>query len=430
MAQGYLRHELDEPASFELFVRALPPERRFLVACGLEHAVDHLEALDVGDDGVDGLASLGRFDDALLGRLRELRFTGDVWAVPEGEFVFAGEPLLRVTAPLVEASLVETALLNLVGHATVVASKAARVALACGGRPFVDYGARRAHGPDAALLGARAAWVGGAAGTSLVAAGLAFDIPLSGTMAHAFVQRFPTESEAFLAYGRSGLGEVTLLLDTYDTEAAALVGVDVTHALAAEGIVVGAVRLDSGDLRVLSGSVRRILDDGGCRDVRIVVSGDLDEERIAALLAAGAPIDGFGVGTRLAVSADAPSLSIVYKLVEDRDGPTAKRSPGKATLPGRKQVWRFRDEDGCLRRDVVGLADEPGADGGTPLLQRVMAGGRRLGPAAPLSEARQRCHDALGSLPPVLRALEPWSAPPYPVDLSPGLSALVAGRVP
>jgi nicotinate phosphoribosyltransferase len=422
MGASYLALGLDGPATFELFVRSLPDSRRFLVACGLEPALDHLDALTPTPAELDWLAGTGRFGPELLDRLARLRFTGDVWAVPEGELVFPGEPLLRVTAPMVEASLVETALLNLVGHSTMVASKAARVALAAGHRPFVDFSARRDHGPSAALLGARAAWVAGAAGTSLVSAGMAYGLPLSGTMAHAYVLRLGDEEEAFVAYGRAARGEVTLLIDTFDTVEGARRAVSAARALAAEGVEVTGVRLDSGDLVACSTAVRGVFDEAGFPDVRIVVSGDLDEHEVARLLEAGAPVDAFGVGTRMGTSADAPALGVVYKLVADVDGPRAKRSPGKVTLPGAKQVWRRSGPDGVPVGDVLALEDEEVADA-TPLLEQVVAGGRRLR-RPPLAEARERCAAGLATLPGWLRHLDVTPAPAFPVELAPGLHAL------
>jgi nicotinate phosphoribosyltransferase len=422
MSASYLELGLDGAATFELFVRSLPERRRFLVASGLEPALDHLDHLTPSPAECDWLEATGRFGPELLERLAGLRFTGDVWAVPEGELVFAGEPLLRVTAPLVEASVVETALLNLVGHSTMVASKAARVALACSGRPFVDFAARRDHGPSAALLGARAAYVGGAAGTSLVSAAMAYGLPLSGTMAHAYVLRLGDEEAAFRAYARAARGEVTLLIDTYDTEEGARKAARVARELATEGRFVSGVRLDSGDLVEGARVVRAVLDDAGCTDVRILASGDLDEYVIAHLVAAGAPVDAFGVGTRLGTSDDEPSLGVVYKLVADVDGPRAKRSPGKVTLPGAKQVWRRRDGRGAPVADVLALEDEV-VGGAEPLVRQVVAGGRRL-VRPPLAEARERCAAALGSLPPELRSLAAEPAPPFPVELAPGLHAL------
>jgi nicotinate phosphoribosyltransferase len=417
MAAAYQAEGIDHEATFELFVRRLPAERRFLVAAGLDDALAGLEGLGFAEHEVDYLAGLDVFPEPFIERLAHLRFTGQVWAVPEGEVVFDGEPIVRVTAPLVEAQLVETFLLNAIASRTMLASKAARVAIACGGRAFVDFSARRDHGVDAAMAAARGAWIAGAAGSSLVAAGQRWGIPLSGTMAHSFVMSFDDERDAFRAYARSFPQGTVLLIDTYDTVEGARNAADVALELAGEGIHISGVRLDSGDLGALAVDVRSVLDAAGLHDVQILVSGDLDEHRIAGLLAAGAPIDAFGVGTQLGTSGDAPALGAVYKLVDDANGPKMKLAEGKVTLPGRKQVWRFDD------RDVVGLHDED-VRAARPLLIRVMDGGRRLGPPETLDTIRQRCVATLAALPPHVRALEPASDPQWPVDVSDGLRAL------
>jgi nicotinate phosphoribosyltransferase len=418
MAAAYQAGGIDHEATFELFVRSLPAQRRFLLAAGLDDALDGLESwrFDAGD--VAYLDGLGTFPPGFVDRLADLRFTGEVWAVPEGEAVFAGEPLVRVTAPLVEAQVVETWLLNRIASQTMLASKAARVALACGDRSFVDFSARRDHGVDAAMAAARAAWMCGAVGTSLVAAGRRFGIPLSGTMAHSFVMSYDDERDAFRAYARSFPHAVVLLIDTYDTVDGARNAAHVAHELAGDGIAIAGVRLDSGDLGVLSGQVRSVLDDAGLADVDILASGDLDEHKIAALLTAGAPIDAFGVGTQLGTSADAPTLGAVYKLVEDADGPKMKLASGKVTLPGRKQVWRLGD------RDVISLHDED-VPGGRPLLTRVMTGGRRT-VAEPLARVRDRAIATIAALPAPLRSLETADDPVWPVEVSPGLDDLAA----
>lgn len=418
MAAAYQADGIEHEATFELFVRSLPPQRRFLLAAGLDDALDGLASWRFDGDDIAYLASLGMFPRQFLDRLQGLRFTGDVWAVPEGEVVFAGEPLVRVTAPLVEAQLVETWLLNRIASQTMLASKAARVALACGDRSFVDFSARRDHGVDAAMAAARAAWMCGAAGTSLVAAGRRFGIPLTGTMAHSFVMSYDDERDAFRAYARCFPHGVVLLIDTYDTLEGARHAVEVANELASEGITLAAVRLDSGDLGALARQVRAILDDGGLGGVRILASGDLDEHRVAALLAGGAPIDAFGIGTQLGTSADAPTLGAVYKLVEDADGPKVKLASGKVTLPGPKQVWRL---DG---RDVLSL-DHEEVPGGRPLLAPVMAGGRRTGVES-LDRIRERAVAALDALPPALRSLDVADEPLWPVEVSPGLDRLVA----
>lgn len=421
MAAAYEAEGLEHEATFELFVRDLPPQRRFLVAAGLDDALEGLASWRFTPEDVAYLGGLGLFPPAFIEHLADRRFTGDVWAVPEGEVVFAGEPLVRVTAPLVEAQMVETWMLNRIASQTLLASKAARVTLACGDRSFVDFSARRDHGVDAALAAARAAWIAGAAGTSLVAAGRRYGIPLSGTMAHSFVMSYASERDAFRAYARTFPREVVLLIDTYDTIEGAHAAADVARELAAEGIAVGGVRLDSGDLAALAVEVRAVLDGAGLRGVRIVASGDLDEHRVADFVAAGVPIDSFGVGTQLGTSGDAPSLGAVYKLVEDASGPKVKLAEGKVTQPGRKQVWRLAD------RDIVALAGEEVA-GGRPLLVRVMAAGRRIA-REPLDAIRARCSAALAGLPPALRSLERAPAEPlWPVEPSAGLVEL-AGRV-
>jgi nicotinate phosphoribosyltransferase len=413
MAAGYVDAGIAEgEAAFELFVRRLPDDRRFLVACGIEQAVGYLTSLAFDDDALGYLDGLGLFDGAFLDRLRSLRFTGDVWAVAEGEVVFANEPLLRVTAPLIEAQLVETFLLATVGFQTMVASKAARVAIAAAGRPFADFSARRDHGPDAALKAARAAYVGGAASTSNVLAGQAFGIPLSGTMAHSYVMAFADEREAFRRFATAFPGRAVLLIDTYDTRR----GAERVVEVAREGHHVAGVRLDSGDLGALARDVRAILDAGGLHDVQVLASGDLDEHRVAALVAAGAPIDGFGVGTRLGTSDDAPSLGVVYKLVADPSGPRMKRSEGKVTVPGCKQVHRLDDHD------VVARHDEP-APGGRPLLEQVVGGGTRVRDVEPLEAARDRATAAVAALPATVRDLAPGPSP-WPVRTSEALVAL------
>lgn len=422
MAASYFAHGMNEPATFELSVRQLPPGRGFLVACGLEDSLAYLDGFAFSNDTIDYLRSLGTFDEAFLDSLARLRFTGDVWAVPEGEAVFAQEPLLRVTAPLIEAQLAETFLLNAVTFQTMIATKAARIALACGDRAFVDFSGRRDHGADAALRVARAAFVGGASGTSNVLAGQLHGLDLSGTMAHSYVLSFADEAEAFRAYARDFPDGAVLLIDTYDTVEGARRAAAVANELRAEGVTIRAVRLDSGDLAALARAVRNVLDEAGCGDIRIFASSDLDEYRIAELLAEGAPIDAFGVGTRLGTSADAPSLGGVYKLVAGPRGPVMKRSAGKGSLPGVKQVYR-EDRDGGSVADTIALADEPGIPG-RPLLAQVMASGERLSPAEPLAALRERRAEAVARLPEAARDFKA-SADAYPVRLSGGLTNLI-----
>jgi nicotinate phosphoribosyltransferase len=417
MAASYHSLGRNNLATFDLFVRSLPEQRRFLITAGLEQALDYLEGLRFDAGAIAYLASLGRFKDDFLERLAALRFTGEVWAVPEGEVVFASEPLLRVTAPMIEAQIVETFLLNCVTFQTMVASKAARVRIACRGRTFVDFSLRRDHGADAGLKAARAAYIAGAAATSNVLAGRLYGIPVSGTMAHSYVMSFEDEADAFRAFARDFPHDTVLLIDTYDVEEGARRAARVAHELAPEGVRISGVRIDSGDLGDSARAVRKILDDAGLEHVRVIASGDLDEYRIDELLRDGAPIDAFGVGTQMGTSADAPSLGGVYKLVQDAAGPKVKLSTGKVTLPGRKQVWR------CEGYDVIALEHER-VEGGRPLLVKVMEDGRRTVAPEPLEVIRARCRDALEVLPAELRALEP--GPAGEVRLSAGLAELVA----
>lgn len=421
MAASYFEQGMNGTATFELFVRRLPGNRNFLIAAGLDDALHYLETFRFDADSLEFLRSMGIFKEPFLGFLGGLRFTGEVWAMPEGEAFFPGEPILRLTAPLIEAQIVETFLLNGINFQSLIASKSARVAIACKGREFVDFSPRRDQGPDAALKVARASYIGGAAGTSNVLAGRAFGIPLSGTMAHSYILSFEDEADAFRAFARDFPERSILLIDTYDTVQAAHRVVDVAKQLAPEGIRIRGVRLDSGDLGRLAKDARAILDAGGCQDTRIFASGDLDEHRIAELVAGGAPIDAFGVGTQLGTSADAPALGGVYKLVEDEAGPKVKHSPEKVTWAGKKQVFRFED-GGHMGRDIIALEHERFA-GGRPLLRLVMQGGRRTEPAEPLDTIRARAGETLESLPPALRQLK-LAAEPYPVSYSPELQQL------
>jgi nicotinate phosphoribosyltransferase len=419
MMQAYFERGMNDTAVFELFVRRLPATRSFLVAAGLEQTLDFLEQLRFDEWELEWLRKSGRFSHSFVDSLASLRFTGDVDAMPEGTVCFAGEPLLRVTAPLPEAQLVETRIINMVHFQTVVASKAARSVLVAPGKLLVDFGLRRAHGGEAGMLAARAAYLAGFAGTSNVLAGARWGIPTFGTMAHSFVEAHDDERAAFLDYARANPTGVTLLLDTYDTEAAARKVVALATQLAGEGIRIRSVRLNSGSHVVHARAVRRILDDGGLPDVELFASGNLDEYQLFELQSAGAPIDGFGVGTHLVTSNDAPSLDCAYKLMEYAGRPRYKRSEGKATLPGRKQVHRIFSRSGKMHCDEVTLADEelPGA---TPLLEPVMRRGQRLA-ATSLRAARARAADQLTMLPSELRHLRGRSE--YPVRISERLLA-------
>jgi nicotinate phosphoribosyltransferase len=405
MAAAYFREGVGESATFSLFVRRLPPERAFLVAAGLADVLGYLREFRFSPRALDYLRDLRRFEPAFLEHLAALRFTGDVRAVREGTVLFADEPLLEVTAPIIEAQIVETAVINFCHVQTVLASKAARSVLAARGRSLAEFGLRRSHGMDAGMKAARAALMTGFESTSNVLAGRVYGASLSGTMAHSFIAAFPSELEAFRAYARAFPDSAVLLLDTYDTAVAARLAVQVARELAAEGHRLAGVRLDSGDLAALSREVRAILDAGGCPDVRIIVSGGLDEHDVAALLTAGAPIDAFGIGTRLDVSADAPSLDMVYKLVRLGTRDVLKLSPGKETWVGAKQIVRRLDPDGHLAGDTLALEDEPVPAGAEGLLEPVMRGGVPLQPDPPLPALRARCAEQLAGLPDGLRRL-------------------------
>jgi len=408
MAQAYLEEGRTADATFSLFVRRLPASRNLLLASGVDHALDFLESAAFGPRSIDYLRQLGHFSAEFLAWLSDFRFSGRVHAVAEGTPVFAEEPILEVTAPLPEAQIVETMLIARVHLATMLASKALRVVQAARGRAIVEFGLRRTHGAEAGLAAARSAWIAGAAGTSNVLAGRLYGIPVMGTMAHSYVQSHDDEGDAFRAFA-SLYPDSTLLIDTYDTLEGARRLVELARELG-DRFRVRAVRLDSGDLLELARGVRSILDDGELRHVEIFASGGLDEHEVDRLVRAGAPIDGFGVGTRMGVSADAPSLDMVYKLTEYDGRGRVKLSPGKELLPGRKQV--FRDpEDG----DTIGQWHE--RLDGAPLLSVVMQDGRRTRAPEPLSAARERARDAVEALPAAVRALEP-ADPPWRVRFS------------
>ena len=424
MLRAYHAERMNGIAAFELFVRKLPRERHFMLAAGLAQVVEYLMALRFTREDLDWLAAGGRFPRDFVDSLADLRFTGDLDAMPEGTVCFADEPLLRIVAPLREAQLVESRVMNLVHYSTLVASKAARSALAAPGRLLVDFGLRRAHGAEAALLSARASYLAGFAGTATVEAGRAFGIPVFGTMAHSYVQAHADEATAFERFARAHPANAVLLIDTYDTERGAQKVVELAARLAREGIAIKGVRIDSGDLGAHARRVRAILDAGGQRDVTIFASGNLDEYRLAELVGARAPIDGFGIGTRMNTSADAPYLDCAYKLEEYDGRPRRKRSEGKATWPGRKQVWRRLDAQGRLAGDVLSLATEAPPSGASPLLAPVMRGGRPVAPLPALATSRARARDELSRLPERLRRMD--EAPPYEVEVTSGLRALAA----
>jgi nicotinate phosphoribosyltransferase len=414
MLQAYFARGMTDAAVFELFVRKLPPGRNFLVAAGLEQALDFVEGLRFGDEELGWIRGCGLFRPDFADRLAALRFTGDIHAMPEGTVFFPNEPLLRVTAPFPEAQLLETRLLNLVHFQTLVASKAARCRLVAPGKGLIDFGLRRAHGAEAGLLAARASYLAGFDGTSTALADARFGVPAFGTMAHSFVQAHESEQAAFEAFASVFPDNAVLLIDTYDTAQGARRAVQAGKSFRIRG-----VRLDSGDLLALSKEVRQILDRAGLQKAIIFASGNLDEYRVAELVAAGAPIDSFGIGTSLVTSADQPYLDAVYKLQEYAGRARRKRSAGKATWPGRKQVFRHYAADGSFARDVVTL--ETDAQAGEPLLAPVMQDGRRL-PSPSLASIRSRTLSQLARLPAPLRSLQ--AAPPYEVTISGALRTL------
>lgn len=425
MAQAYWAHGVTGLATFSLFVRDLPPERGFLVAAGLEDVLRFLEDFRFPPEALEYLESTGIFARPFLDYLAELRFTGDVWAVPEGTLVFAQEPILEITAPIIQAQIAETYVINQVHLQTMIATKAARCVAAARGRGVVDFALRRTHGVDAGLKVARCSYLVGFQATSNVLAGKVYGIPITGTMAHSFIMAFAEEEEAFRAFAETFPERAIFLIDTYDTLEGARRAARVGLELRERGRRLLGVRLDSGDLLALSREVRRILDEAGLPEVRILASGGLDEYRIEELVQAGAPIDAFGVGTRMGVSEDWPWLDMAYKLVAYEGRPARKLSPGKASLPGPKQVFRFYDEEGKMKEDILALREER-IEGGAPLLEKVMEGGRLLRPHPALAELRERFREAFGRLPEPYKALR--EAPRYPVRLSPSLEALANTR--
>lgn len=422
MIEAYLACGETKTAVFELFVRKLPARRGFLVAAGLEQVLEFLEELRFSEDDIDWLKQIGRFSASTLDYLAQLRFSGDVHALPEGTVFFANEPILRVTAPLPEAQLVEARLINILHFQSLIASKAARLVLAAPGKLLVDFGVRRAHGAEAGLMAARASYIAGFAGTATVLAGKMFDIPLFGTMAHSYIQAHDDEAVAFERFAHARPRDLVFLIDTYDTEAGARKVVALAPRLKEMGITIRGVRLDSGDMIALSKSVRRILDDGGLAQVTIFASGGLEEDQLMAIAKANAPIDGFGIGTSLTTSSDAPALDCAYKLQEYAGLPRRKHSTGKETWPGRKQVWRHYGPDGHVASDTLSVEtdDQPGE----PLIQQVMQGGKRLGAGPTFREIRARAYRELELLPEPLRKLQPGAS--YPVAVGDALVALTA----
>ena len=421
MAHAYFDHGMRDTAVFELYVRRLPSTRRFLVTAGLAQVIEYLEQLRFTDGDLEFLRGLGTFSNEFLDHLAGVRFRGNVSAMPEGTPFFADEPILRVTAPILEAQLVESRMLNIIHFQTLIASKAARCVIAARGRRLVDFGMRRAHEADAGVLAARAAYLAGFHATATVEAGRRFGIPLSGTMAHSFIEAHDREDDAFRNFLSSRPDAAILLIDTYDTERAA----DRVGALARELEAGGrtrpiqGVRIDSGDLASHARAVRAILDRHGCTDIQIVLSGGIDEHNIDGLIRSGVPVDAFGVGTSLDVSADAPALDMAYKLQEYARRPRRKRSPGKATWPGAKQVFRERGPHGEAVRDQIALAEE--ACSGEPLLVEVMRDGRRIANQPELDRLRENT--------PIGHVGQPEDVAPWFVFLASDRARFISGQL-
>jgi nicotinate phosphoribosyltransferase len=422
MVQAYLDRGEDKEAVFEFFVRRLPPRRGFLLAAGLEDVLTYLETLRFSSSEIDWLKSTGRFRGNLIDYLAGFRFSGDVHAVAEGTVCFPNEPLIRITAPLTMAQIVETRLINILHFQTMIASKAARMVLAAPGKILSDFGLRTAHGAEAGLFSARASYIAGFASAANVLAGERYGIPVVGTMAHSFVQVHDDEMTAFENFARARPDGVVLLIDTYDTEAGARKVVQLAPKLKADGIAIRGVRIDSGDLASMARKVRDILDAGGLKDVIILVSGGINEDVLQTMMAARTPIDGFGIGVNLDASIDAPSLDCAYKLQDYAGKPRRKLSEGKATWPGRKQVWRSYGADRRMRGDILSLENDSQA--GETLIAPVMRGGKRLAPAPTLAQIREHATRELGKLPEPLRKLE--AGMEYPVEISKALRALAA----
>jgi nicotinate phosphoribosyltransferase len=425
MCASYFDNKNFEPATFDLFIRRLPENRSYFLFAGLEQALQYLQSIKFTEEHLAYLKNQG-FSQDFLDYLRGFRFTGDVCAVPEGTVTFPNEPLIRVTAPIIEAQLVETFLLNTVNLQTMIATKASRVVHAAKGKTVIEFGLRREQGIDAGMKVARSSYIAGCQGTSNVLAGQVYGIPVFGTMAHSFIMSYPKEIDAFRAFAKTFPNKSTLLIDTYDDISGAEKAAVVAKELEAKGFRLGGVRLDSGDLAQTSKKVRKILDDQGLAYAKIFASGDLDEYKIAELLSNGAQINAFGVGTKMGTSADRPYLDVIYKLCETMtaDGafsPIMKLSKDKITLPGRKQVYRFKNAEGNFEKDVIALANEKVQ--GEPLLVKVMEKGKLIYNLPSLDEIRATASENLSKLPEDYKALT--GAPVYPVELSRNLQNLI-----
>jgi nicotinate phosphoribosyltransferase len=425
MCASYFDNKQFEPATFDLFIRRLPPSRSYFLFAGLEQVLLYLKKVRFTEEQICYLRGQG-FKEDFLEFLRTFRFTGEVWAVPEGTVAFPNEPLIRVTAPIIEAQLVETFLLNTVNLQTMIATKASQVVQVAQGKPVIEFGLRREHGIDAGMKVARSSYIAGCRGTSNVLAGMSYGIPVFGTMAHSFIMSYEREIDAFRAFAKTFPSKSTLLIDTYDDMAGAEKAVVVAKELEKQGFRLGGVRLDSGDVAETSKKVRALLDRKGLGYVSIFASGDLDEFKIVELQNRGARIDSYGVGTKMGTSADYPYIDVIYKLCETQNGeiasPIMKLSTDKITLPGKKQVYRFTDERGFFVKDVIALANEEAK--GEPLLQKVMEKGELTYKLPSLNEIRAYAAESLAKLPQKHKKVE--QAEHYPVELSQPLTDLIA----
>jgi len=422
MAQSYFREQQLGDATFSLFIRSYPVDRGYFVSAGLRDVLDYLENFSFDPAAIEYLARQKQFSDEFLHYLAELRFTGDVWAIPEGKIFFKDEPILEVTAPVIQAQIIETFIINQLHLQTLIATKAARCVYAAQGRPVVDFALRRSHGIDAGMKVARASYLTGFVGTSNVMAGQDYGIPIVGTMAHSFVSSFEREIDAFRAYVASFPQNAILLIDTYDTLAGARHAVQVAKEMTARGQKLLGVRIDSGDLAALARQVRKIFDQANLTELKIIGSGGLDEYDLAEFSAANVPFDSYGVGTKMGTSADAPWTDMSYKLVEYQNRPVLKLSTGKVSLPGRKQLFRLRDSTGVFTHDVIGLRAEQ--LGGERLLKEVMRGGKKPEPDPSLKESRELFAADFAGLPLAVKSIR--KPHQYTVEFSPLLNDLRA----
>lgn len=421
MAASYFAHNVFDTATFSLFIRDVYATRNYFVAAGLEQVLDELAAFQFSDRDISYLQSTGRFSEQFINYLAQLRFTGEVYAMSEGTVFFANEPVMEVTAPIVEAQLIETFVLNTIGFQTMIASKAARCFHAAGGRPLIDFSLRRTQGQDAGIKVARSTFIAGFAATSNVLAGKIYGIPISGTMAHSYVSAFDNELDAFFAYADTFPDHSIFLIDTYDSVEGARHAADVAKEMQKKGHTLIGVRLDSGDMVSLSREVRKIFDDAGLYDVKIYASSGFDEFKIAKVISEGAAIDAFGVGTKVGVSADAPFVDVVYKMVRFKGRDVKKLSPGKVTLAGEKQVFRKSDQNGRYLEDIIGQRNEIISEG-KPLLEKVMENGHLLRPHPQLQMLQEKFKENFASLDDGYKSIQDHKA--YPVKLSTRLKNL------